>query len=46
VANVYHSPASDATIFGSLAKDIELIQLKWKKSVILMVGDFNCHHLD
>jgi len=46
VANVYRLPASDATIFGSFAKDIELIQLKREKSVILIVGDFNCHHSD
>lgn len=44
IANVYHPPSSDNSIFDALAADIEFFQAKSVTSKILLVGDFNCHH--
>ena len=44
VANVYHPPTNDTSVFNNLAKDIELIQALKDNPVILITGDLNCHH--
>ena len=44
IANVYRPPSNDSSIFDALAADVETFQSIVKKSRVLLVGDFNCHH--
>ena len=44
VANIYRPPNNDGSIFNALAADVEALQLRKDRPIILIVGDFNCHH--
>ena len=44
VANVYRPPSSDSSIFNALSSDVEILQSRRDKPIVLLTGDFNCHH--